>query len=126
MAATVTYSYPVSGSTAPTSAQMNGNAPHNIVTGTINFADADTTAAITHNFGNYATGQGEGATESSKEFPIPNLWPITLGTATGTVVPQFSFQYTSATVMTITKGGTGNGVGGTYGFALMRPGSLQR
>lgn len=126
MAATVTYAYPVAGSTAPTLAQMNGNSSHNILTGTINFADADTTAAITHSFGNLGTGQGEGSTESTKFFPVVILNPQTLGTATGTVVPQFSYQYTSSVVLTVTKGGLGNGTGGTYVFQLLRPGSVSR
>ena len=48
MAATVTYSYPTTGTTAPTQAQA---ALVNVMTVQVRFgADADTTATVTHNW----------------------------------------------------------------------------
>ena len=61
MAVTVTYQYPVQGTTAPTAAQtLNKNTVRATVIAT---ADADTTATITHNLGLTAAQLTEGAPE---------------------------------------------------------------
>jgi hypothetical protein len=47
-----TYSYPVSGTTPPTAAQMNiPGAIATMITGTLYMGDADTTISVVHNFG---------------------------------------------------------------------------
>jgi len=52
-----TYSYPVSGTTPPTAAQMNvPGAIATMITGTLQMLDADTTITITHNMAFGATG----------------------------------------------------------------------
>lgn len=118
----VTYAYPVVGSTAPTLAQ---SANANIVNGTVQMGDTDTTAVIIHSFGNLAAGQGLGTTESANLFPIPLLIPNAFGTATSTVVQQFSWAWTSSVSMTLTKVSAGN-TGGTWVFQILRPFSMSR
>ncbi len=66
MAVTVTYTYPVAGTTAPTALQAsNANA---VVADVVATADADTTAVVTHNFGLTAAQLANG-------FPLVNEVP---------------------------------------------------
>ena len=91
---TVTYVWPVAGSTAPTAAQA---ARHNSVVADVAFIDGDTSCVITHNM------QLPNAT-GVNGIPKVTWFPTALGSAAG--MPFFAF--TSATTMTIAKNGTTN------------------
>lgn len=106
MATTVTYAYPVSGTTAPTAAQ---SANCNMVTATVFAADADTTAVISHNF-------------SLSAAQLASLWPVvTIATAGGgTPSPLYSMAR-AANSITLTKQSTAAGSGGTVEVTIQRP-----
>ncbi len=91
---TVTYVWPVAGSTAPTATQA---AKHNSVVVDVAFVDGDTSCLITHNM------QLPNAT-GANGIPKVTWFPTALGSASA--MPFFAF--TSATTMTIAKNGTTN------------------
>lgn len=105
MAAVITYAYPVSGTVAPTAIQSS---VVNTVTATVAFADADTTATVTHNFGftTYAIG---------RLYPFVILDKIGDGTAPGFTV----ISKTSNTVV-ITKESTAVGSNGSFDIAIFK------
>jgi len=104
--ATVTYLYPVAGATAPTAAQIR---LLSLVTVQVHFGDTDTSAVLTHNF-------GESTAENADGFPLIDWWI----TAPGTVVPLISFAFTDTNTVTITKAST-TGTNCTIEVALLRP-----
>lgn len=96
MAVTVTYQYPVAGTTAPTAAQMGGsvNPILSKVRATVIAAvDADTTATITHNMGLSAADLAAGRCEV-KITPLVqttaalSLWAVTSVTANTIVLTK--------------------------------------
>lgn len=111
----VTYCHPVLGApttTAPTGAQA---AQIQELTAQVFFADADTAAVITHNWG------------LPNSFPTW-LWPQcfiakVLG-ASGDVFQAFTFGLTNTNSVTVTKGNTTAGGGGTYNVYIRRPHSI--
>lgn len=109
--ATVTYLYPVAGATAPTAAQIR---LLSLVTVQVHFGDTDTSAVLTHNF-------GESTAENAFGFPI-NSWWIT---APGTVVPLISLAFTDTNTVTITKASV-TGSNCTIEVALLRPHTVMR
>lgn len=100
MAAPVTYAWPVTGSVAPSPAVMKR---HQTLNAQVGFADADTTAVITHNWGSPLSDYGTAL------FPIPKFYMSTVGTAG---LPVLTFALTNSNVITITKV-AGAGTGGT-------------
>lgn len=110
MAATITYAYPVSGTTPPTLAQTS-----NLVNAQVVWADADTTATITHNFNLSATSVAQ-----LRPTVIFNLDPSSTGTASATITVT-----KGQTVVTLTKS-TAAGSGGTLNVAILRPHSIER
>ena len=113
-AVTITYQYPDAGIVAPLPANFpNG---YNTVRGTVAAtADADTTAAVVHNFGLSAGALAAGQ---------PEVQLIPLKTQFYTSV--WIAVYTDGNTVTLTKGtGGGSGVaGGQLGFAMRRPHSI--
>ena len=103
---TVTYLGPGSGTTAPTAAQASNVQS---MSATVNFADADTTATITHNF-------------NSSTAALAALRPcVSLYCASGgTAYPALSWAL-GANAVVITKGNTTTGSGGTYNVVIQRP-----
>jgi hypothetical protein len=110
--ATVSYTYPVQGTTPPTATQaFNANS----LSATLTFLDADTTALITHNWGEPST------TGLSYLWPWVNIYPVAVGTAT--VAPVISVALTNSVAVTVGKSLTaaGTGVGWTWNVILQRP-----
>lgn len=118
MTSTVTYTYPVAGTVAPTTAQML-NA--NIVIAKVNMADADTTATITTNFGNSQPLPPPATTDVASLFPLISVYQLNSGTA----YPLITFALTDSNTVTMTKS-TAAGGGGTVVVQLMRPNTLIR
>jgi hypothetical protein len=110
MASTVTYAYPVSGTTAPTATQ---SAAVNSLTAQVNFGDGDTTATVTHNWG-LTTAQ------ANNQWPWVDYYWQNPGTATCTL--QIALTNTNA--ITVTKSNTSVGTGGTICVVLQRPHSI--
>jgi hypothetical protein len=106
--ATVSYLYPVAGSTPPTSRQIQ---LLSMLTATVHFGDTDTTAVITHNM-------------NLTQAQLNNGWPLILPyiNAPGTVVPLLSFALTDSNNVTITKAST-TGTNCTLSVTLLRPDS---
>lgn len=113
-AVTVTYEYPVAGTTAPTAAQ---SANANIVrANVIATADADTTATITHNFGTSAGDLAAGR-------PIVILEPL-LQASAGLSLWAFTSKTTNTVVCTkSTAVGSGN-AGAQIRVHVLRPHSI--
>jgi hypothetical protein len=103
---TVTYQNPVAGVTAPTAAQALNS---NTITASVNFADADTTATITHNFG-LSTAQ------LALGFPIVSM----VQTTSGTLAVNYSVTLAANTVV-IAKASTATGSGSVFNVAVARP-----
>lgn len=119
-AVTVTYKYPVSGTTPPTAIQSS---QFTKVTGIINWLESDTLGFITHNF-NVATAAGFAGIQPS----IASFFPecvITPSLNSGTVFPNIQIDYTTATgnQLPFFKGSTA-GTGGTVVFTVHKPNSL--
>lgn len=112
MAAPVTYAFPTAGTVAPTVAVMKKN---QMLTAQIGFADADTTAVVTHNWQNSLA-------EGTDLFPLIEVYFNTLGTAG---YPLLTWAITNSVSVTVTKG-TGAGTGGTATVILRRPFSMDR
>jgi hypothetical protein len=106
--ALATYQWPVSGTVAPTAAVMS---KHQSLRAQINFADADTTLLVSHNWG-FNLAQG------TQLQPVISWYMQTVGTA-GTPVLTIS-NNTDSNHFTITKV-AGAGTGGTLIFNLERP-----
>ena len=109
MAVTVTYAYPVAGTTGPTAAQAGAG----VVTAVINWAESDTTGLITHNFG-LQTQTFPGNT--GQLFP-EIIWYLQSGQ---TVMPAVTFSLTSGNVITFGKQ-SAVGSGGSMVVIITRP-----
>ena len=103
---TVAYQNPVTGAVAPTAAQALLS---NTITASVVFADADTTATITHNFG-LTTAQ------LNLGFPIVSM----VQTTSGTLAVNYSATPGANTVI-IAKASTAAGSGSTFNVAIARP-----
>lgn len=107
---TVVYAYPVSGATAPTQLQaLNCN----MLTATVQFSDADTTATITHNWKLTAA-------------QLANLWPVVASyiSTAGTLAVNYTFALTDSSTVTVAKASTATGAGSTLTVNLQRPHSM--
>ena len=105
---TVIQTWPIAG-TFPTAAQaFNFNTQISRVV----FADADTTATLTHNW-------GISAAQLAAFFPLIDYYAQNVGT-TGTTLPQLTFALTDSNTVTITKTAA-TGSGGTFVVTLNRP-----
>lgn len=113
MSATAIYEWPtaVAGGTIPPAS----NQSFNLVTGTVNWLDADLTAIITHNF-------GLSTTELAGLFPLVSHEPDP--STAGTINPVITVTKTSNNV-TFTKVSAA-GSGGTFQFFCERPFSMNR
>lgn len=110
--AVVTYTYPVTGTTPPTAAQMQ-NA--DTVRATVLMGDADTTATLTHNF-------AESTTALAQLFPDVIFYPVTLTSVSETSPPIVTVALLTNSI-TITKI-SAVGSGGLWNFKLARPNTL--
>lgn len=109
MAASVVYAYPVTGTVAPTAAQA---AACNMITATVLYADADTTATVTHNF-------------SLTAAQLANLWPVVGITQNGGGTPSPLLSVTlAANTIVLAKQSTAAGSGGTVIVNIQRPHSI--
>ena len=106
-ACTVTYVWPVAGSTAPTAAQAR---QHNSVVADIAFLAADTSCVITHNM------QLPNATGANGIPKITHFF-----TAAGVVSFTPFFAFTSATTITVDKNLTTANSTGTLRVVIERP-----
>jgi hypothetical protein len=112
---TVTYCHPILGAptvTAPTASQA---AQISELAAVVFFADADTAATITHNWG---------LPNSYPTWLWPQVFMAKVLGAAGDVFPAFTFGLTNTNSVTLTKGNTTAGGGGTYNVWLRRPHSL--
>lgn len=96
MAATITYDNPVSGTTPPTAVRM---LPLSRVTAIVNFADADTTALVTHNMNIPLVSV---PTQHGQNFGNPWVTMRLSTSSAGTVMPVISFTRGTNT-LTLTK-----------------------
>lgn len=112
--AVVTYTYPVSGTTPPTSAQMQNAST---VRATVLMGDTDTTATLTHNFAHSTTG-------IAQLFPDVTFYPVTLTSVSETSPPIVTVGLLTNSI-TITKI-SAVGSGGLWNFMLSRPSTLGR
>ena len=103
---TVTYAHPVAGASAPTAAKA---ARFNLLTATVNMADGDTTATITHNW-RLSTAK------LAKLFPLVTVYAAVAGTAAAIL----SVALTDSLTVTLTKVSAA-GSGGTFVVILQRP-----
>jgi hypothetical protein len=119
-AVTVTYEYPVNGTTAPTSSTM---LQHNALTALVNALDADTVITITHNWG-LPSKDGQGFPDGPA-----GLFPFVIinsrSDSTGTVVPLFLISLTNTNAVVINKPTT-VGTQGTYIVQILKPTSLAK
>ncbi len=113
-AVVVTYAYPGSG-TVPATAQQASQVQAQTLQ--ISFADADTTGLVTHNFG---LQTATFTPNTGQFFPEVLLTPGVVGTA----FPALGVVWTSGNVITIAKGNTATGSGGTYVVTIRRPHSM--
>lgn len=110
MAQTITYAYPVAGTTAPTALQALGC---NAVTATLTWSDSETSAAIVHNF-KLSTAQ------------LANLFPFVQiyvrSDSTGTLQPTTGYTVALTDSSTVTIGKTTVvGTQGSLTIVIMRP-----
>ena len=113
---TVTYVWPVSSTTAPTGAQA---AKTMVVVAQVNWADADTTSLVTHNFG-LGTVVTNAFPTTGQYMPEVILTPVSASTA------PFSSQtiaWTNSVAITIGKGSI-VGSGGTFVIYMRLPHSM--
>ena len=113
MAKTLTYTWPVTGTTAPTAAQM---AAFNTIVATLNWSDTEVSQAITHNW-------NLSATELASLFPI--VQAILKSDSTTTVAPVVTVAYTDSSTVTLGKG-TVVGTQGTLVVTLIRPHTITK
>jgi hypothetical protein len=104
--ASVTYADPVSGASAPSAAVASASQS---LTATVTFADGDTQATVTHNWG-LTTAQ------LNKLRP----WIHHYYTTSPTVFSQLAFAL-STNAVTINKNSTATGSGGTLNVVIQRP-----
>jgi len=116
MAGLVTYTYPVPNNTPsatpPTAAVMKLSQS---LQAQVNFADADTTAVVTHNW-------GLPLSDLTSLFPTIKFYLQTAGTAGN---PVITWALTNSNMVTLTKT-AGAGTGGTLVVELERPWSAIR
>ncbi len=105
----VTYAYPIIGVTAPTTTQMSGLS---LLTCQVSFADADTTATITHNM------QLSAAALARLE-PLVVIYQNTGGTP----APLLAVTLATNTIV-LSKQSTTAGTGGTVTVQVQRPHSI--
>lgn len=108
MAQTITYAYPVAGTTPPTALQALGC---NAVTATVNWSDSEVSAVITHNF-------KLSAAQLANLFPLVQV--VLLGGSTTTLAPVITVTLTDSSTVTIGKT-TVVGTQGTLLVTIMRP-----
>lgn len=119
-AVVVTYKYPISGTTAPTIAQMQNK---HALTALVTALDADTVITVTHNWGL--------ANTDFQGFPDgpAGLFPLVIinleSDATTTVEPIFQISLTNTNAVVINKPTT-VGTQGTYIVQILRPTSLAK
>jgi len=113
MATTVTYKYPVSGTTPPTLLQALGA---NTLTAVVNLADADTIITVVHNW-------KMSSADLTNKFPLVDIHAD--GDSLGTVLPLFMVTLTDSSTVTINKPTT-VGTQGTFVVVLLRPNTLTR
>ena len=111
---TQTYAYPGSGTVPATAAQAAGT---NFQSAEVNFADADTVATVTHNWGLGTTG----AFPNTGQF-LPQV--ILVWSSAGTAFPALAVSWTNGNTLTLSKGNTSTGSGGTVVVSMRRPHSL--
>jgi hypothetical protein len=111
---TQTYTYPGSGTVAATAAQAAGVYMQSCY---VNFADADTTATVTHNWGIGTTG----AFPNTAQL-MPEVF-ITPG-AVGTAFPAIGVSAFGANTITLGKANTTTGSGGTVVVYMRKPHSI--
>lgn len=112
---TQTYLYPGSG-TVPATAIQASQVQTQVAQ--VNFADADTTAVVTHNFGVGTTGTL--LNNITRKVPEVMLIEETAGTA----FPGYAVVWTDANTITINKTNTTVGSGGTVAVYMRRPHSV--
>ena len=116
----VTYKYPISGTTAPTIAQMQNK---HALTALVTALDADTVITVTHNWGLANTDF-----QGSPDGPA-GLFPLVIinleSDATTTVKPIFQISLTNTNAVVINKPTT-VGTQGTYIVQILRPTSLAK
>ena len=117
MAVTVTYTYPVAGTTAPTAAQM-GNA-NTVRAGIIATADADVTATVTHNM---ALSVAELAAGQPEVIVTPTLSQALTALSAWTVTAKATNTITLTKLASV---GSGN-AGSQLDVAVKRPHSIQQ
>ena len=105
----VTYAYPVTGTTAPTAAQVFNLS---LVTAQVSMVDTSTTVTVKHNFA-LSLAQG------SNQFPLVSAYVQTPGTA----IPALAIALTDSNTITLNKLSAA-GTGGTYCVSIQRPNSL--
>lgn len=108
---TVTYEYPVSGSSAPTAQKM---LTLSLVTAVLNWGDTDTTATITHNMGITAA-------QLAQLFPFVSVYAVALNGSPSAPPPFVSTLATNS--ITITKSSVTNS-GGTFNVYIFRPNTV--
>lgn len=118
MGTTVTYLYPVANTTTAPTAIQSSQAP--TVVAQVVFVDADTTAAITHNFG-IATAAGFAGIQPNIGQGFPEVIPSWI--ATSTVVATIGYTNTSGNVVTLTKASL-LGTAGTLFVTIRKPHTL--
>lgn len=113
---TVTYKWPVSSTTAPTGAQA---AKTMVVVAEVNWADADTTTLVTHNYGlgTVVTNQFPTTGQYMPEVILTNTSQGTASIASQTIV------WTNSVAITIGKSST-VGTGGTFVIYMRLPHSV--
>jgi len=119
-AVTVTYKFPVSGTTPPTAIQAS-QVP--TITGLVTWLESDTTGLFTHNFGLATTTGAAGSQPSlASFFPEVIITPIL---NSGTVFPNVQIDYASSTgnQLVFAKGSIA-GTGGTLLFTVRKPHSI--
>ena len=102
----VAYADPVSGASPPSAAVASQSQS---LTATVTFADPDTIATITHNWG-----------LTSAQLLKLRSWISHYYTTSPTVLPQLSFAL-SANAVTINKASTATSSGGTLNVVIQRP-----
>jgi hypothetical protein len=115
-AVTITYNFqpsgthvPVSSTTAPTAAQARH---FNSIAALVTYAEADTTATVTHNWGMTAA-------EAQQYQPWVSIYTVTSGTA----VPLFSINVANTNAVVVDKTAA-NGTSGSFCVILQRPNSI--
>jgi len=111
MAVTVTYKYPVSGTTPPTIAQ---SLTTNAVVASVELPEADTIALVTHNF-----------QTSTAELAFLSPWVSYVSTFCGTLAATIVTTLTNSVVVTITKSAA-VGTATTLTVVIQRPFSMIR